>query len=323
MARRRRARALDEPPAGQIGLTALAQGAPENSRDFLTGVVFLVVTATGWALGWSAMKVLLQTWPPLFARGLAGVIASIGLAAFALLRGESLKVPREAVPRLVFAAFTNVFAWMGFSSLSIKWVSVPEAILLVFTMPIWATLLAWPLAGQPPTGRSIAALLLGLAGVVVLLSGQDFSAASGASLGVAFALAAAALFALGVVLNGAPQPLPPVAATAWQVGLGCLPMVALGLVFERPVFSAVTPVGLGMLAYITVVPMGICYLTWFATLRRLPPATASVGMLLVPLIGIVSSALLIGEPLGLRELIAVALTLGGVTLALTGSHRRA
>jgi drug/metabolite transporter (DMT)-like permease len=243
--------------------------------------------------------------------------------AFALARSESLKVPRAAFPRLAFAAFTNVFAWMGFSSLSIRWVSVPEAILFVFTMPIWATLFAWPLAAQPPTGRSIMALLLGLAGVVVLLSGQDFSTANGAALGVAFALGAAVLFALGGVLNGAPQPLPPFAGVAWQVGLGCLPMVALGLVFEHPVLSAMTPVGLAMFAYTAVIGMGVCYLTWFATLRRLPPATASVGMLLVPLIGIVSSALLIGEPLGLRELLAVALTLGGVTLALTGSHRRA
>jgi hypothetical protein len=45
------------------------------------------------------MKVLLQSWPPLFARGLAGAVASIGLAAFALLRGESPKVPRAAVLR--------------------------------------------------------------------------------------------------------------------------------------------------------------------------------------------------------------------------------
>jgi len=84
-----------------------------------------------------------------------------------------------------------------------------------------------------------------------------------------------------------------------------------------------TAVGLAMFAYTAVIGMGVCYLTWFATLRRLPPATASVGILLVPLIGIVSSALLIGEPLGPRELMAVALTLGGVTLALTGSRRRA
>jgi drug/metabolite transporter (DMT)-like permease len=301
----------------------VAQDAHGSPTTRLTGIVFLVVTATGWALGWSAMKVLLHTWPPLFARGLAGVVASIGLVGFALSRGESLKVPRKVYPRLAFAAFTNVFAWMGFSSLSIKWVSVPEAILLVFTMPIWATMLAWPITGQPPTGRGIAALLLGLAGVVVLLSGRDFSAPSDAALGVAFALGAAVFFALGVVLNGAPQPLPPVAGAAWQVGLGCLPMVALGWVFERPVLSALTPVALAMFAYTAVIGMGLCYLTWFATLRRLPPATASIGILLVPLIGIVSSALLIGEPLGLRELISVALTLGGVTLALTGSHRRA
>jgi drug/metabolite transporter (DMT)-like permease len=194
----------------------LARGSSTGRR---TGVVLLIVTATGWALGWSAMKVLLQMRPPLFARGLAGVVASIGPAAFALSRGEGLQVPRAAIPRLVLAAFTNVFAWMGFSSLSIRWVSVPEAILLVFTMPIWATLFAWPLAAQPPTGRSITALLLGLAGVVVLLNGQDFSTANGAAIGVAFALGAAVMFALGGVLNGAPQPLPPVAGvhgkSAW------------------------------------------------------------------------------------------------------------
>jgi drug/metabolite transporter (DMT)-like permease len=45
-------------------------------------------------------------------------------------------------------------------------------------------------------------------------------------------------------------------------------MVALGLVFERPVFSAMTPVGLVMFAYTAVIGMGVCYLTWFATLRR-------------------------------------------------------
>jgi drug/metabolite transporter (DMT)-like permease len=104
------------------------------------------------------------------------VVAWIGLAAFALSRGDGLKVPCAAVPRLVFAAITDVFAWMGFSSLSIRWVSVLEGLLLVFTMPIWTALLTRPLAAQPPTGRSITALLCGLAGVVVLFGGQDLSA---------------------------------------------------------------------------------------------------------------------------------------------------
>jgi drug/metabolite transporter (DMT)-like permease len=61
--------------------------------------------------------------------------------------------------------------------------------------------------------------------------------------------------------------------------------------------------------------MGICYLSWFVASRRLPPATASMGMLLVPLVGVISAAPIVGEPIGTREMLALMLTLGGVCLA--------
>ena len=86
--------------------------------------------------------------------------------------------------------------------------------------------------------------------------------------------------------------------------------------FEQPDYGALTATGLACLVYMTLVPMGVCYLTWFETLRRLPPSAASTGMLLVPLIGVISAAIILGEPLGVREVVAMALTLGGVTLAL-------
>ena len=66
----------------------------------------------------------------------------------------------------------------------------------------------------------------------------------------------------------------------------------------------------------TVGPMGACYVTWFGALRRLPSGTAAIGTLLVPIVGIVSANLIIGEQLGLREYAAIALTLSGVALAL-------
>ena len=89
-----------------------------------------------------------------------------------------------------------------------------------------------------------------------------------------------------------------------------------GLLFELPDPGALTAAGSAALAYMAVVPMGVCYLCWFAALRRLPPALASVGTLLVPLVGVVAAALGLGEPLGAREGLALALTLGGVSLAL-------
>ena len=93
-------------------------------------------------------------------------------------------------------------------------------------------------------------------------------------------------------------------------------MLVLGVLFERPDYGALTASGLACLVYMTLVPMGVCYLTWFETLRRLPPSAASTGMLLVPLIGVISAAIILGEPFGIREVVAMALTLGGVTLAL-------
>ena len=111
-------------------------------------------------------------------------------------------------------------------------------------------------------------------------------------------------------------PMPPLVVAAWQVGLGCFVMLVLGVAFERPNYSAITPQGVACFAYMTLVPMGLCYLTWFETLRRLPPSSASTGMLLVPLIGVISAALFLGEPLGIREVVAMVLVLGGVTLAL-------
>lgn len=288
-------------------------------RDNWLGFLCLGVTAAGWALNWPLMKLLLQQWPPLFARGLAGVAASLILGAIALARGQSLNIPREAIPRFLFASFTNVFAWMGLGTVAMKFVSVGEGALIIYTMPIWAMLFAWPFLHVRPTLRDVIALAMGFVGVALLLGARGYSFDAGRLTGIALSLACAILFALGSVLNRKPLPMPPLVVVAWQVGLGCLAMLILGLLFEHPNIGAITPLGAACMVYMTLVPMGVCYLTWFETLRRLPPTSASTGMLLVPVIAVVAAAAILGEPLGLREIGAMALTLGGVTLALQKS----
>jgi drug/metabolite transporter (DMT)-like permease len=286
--------------------------------DHRTGLLLLAVTAIGWGLNWPAMKLLLREWPPLSARGTAGVIAALGLAALAASRGESLAVPRGESPRLLAAAAINVTAWMGLSTLAMQWLSAGEGALVVYTMPIWATLFAWPVLGERPTPRRLAALALGVSGIALLFAGTPLSLAPEKLLGIALALAAALLFAYGTVAMRRPPALPPLASVAWQVGLGCLPMLAFAAAFEQPRLEALSRTGIAVMIYMTVVPMGVCYLTWFAALRRLPPATASMATLITPVVGVVSAALTIGEPLGARQWLALSLTLGGVALALRG-----
>jgi drug/metabolite transporter (DMT)-like permease len=146
--------------------------APSDPR--LIGFLLLATTILAWGLNWPAVKVLLLEWPPFFSRGVAGVAAAALLAGIALWRGESLAVPSRFWPRLGFAAFTNVFAWMGFGTLAMKYLPISEAALLAYTMPIWTMLFAWPILGERPTLRSVIALVLAFAGLAVLrMSGSD------------------------------------------------------------------------------------------------------------------------------------------------------
>ena len=110
--------------------------------------MFLAITSVGWGFNWPVTKFLLGELPPLILRGSTGVVGAALLAALAMLSGQSLRVPRELWPRLVLAAFLNVACWMVLMGIALLWLPASEAALIAYTMPIWASLLAWPVLGE-------------------------------------------------------------------------------------------------------------------------------------------------------------------------------
>ncbi len=292
-----------------------------SARRQIIGFLCLAVTASGWALNFTLMKFLLLEWPPLFSRGLAGLVGAATLGLVAVCVGESLILPRRLISRMLGEAFTNVFSWMGFTTLALLWLPVGQNLLLIYTMPIWATLIAWPLLGTRPSGKTVLSLALGVTGVALLLGGQNDAFRVEQLIGYALSLGAALLFALGTVVNRTPVAMPFIARTAWQVGLGCLPLTILGLLFEQPRLEAISLTGVSIMVYMAFVAMALCYVTWFGALRYLPPSVASSGLLAVPVLGAVLAAILLAEPFGPRQGVALAMTLSGVVLALRSSPK--
>lgn len=282
----------------------------------LIGFGCLIVTAFGWGLNWPATKFVLVQCPPLTARGIAGIVASLALAGVARSRGEALRVPRELRWRLVLLALLNVSAWMGLTTLSLVWLNAGEAATLAYTMPVWAALLAWPLLDERLALRRVAAIGLGTCGIVVLLGGNGFSADVNKVPGVAIALGAALLFALGTVLSKRrPLNMAPIAMTAWQVGIGCIVLLCASFMLERPHLLAMQWFGWAALSYTAVISLGVCYLTWFAALRRLEASTAAIGTLLTPIVGVVASAITLSEPLQFPQFASLAMVVTGIVLA--------
>ena len=278
--------------------------------------MFLAITSVGWGFNWPVTKYLLSELPPLTLRGSSGVIGAALLALLALLSRQSLHVPRWMWPRIVLLGVLNVTAWMVLMGLALLWLPASEAALIAYTMPVWASLLAWPVLGERPTLLRTIALLMAFAGLASIMGGNGLSASMQKLPGIIMALCGAIGFAVGTVLaKRRPILLPPIPAAAWQIGIGCLPVAVAGLLIETTNVSAITETGWALLVYSVVGQFCIAYVSWFAALARLPASVAAIGTMAVPVIGVVTSALALHEPLGPGQIGALIFTLAGVALA--------
>ncbi len=300
---------------------ALSEMSPDERaaaqrRTRTVGYLLLVATSVGWGLNWPVTKHLLMELPPLSVRGLSGIIGAALLAVLALAFRQPLRVPRETWPRLVLLSLLNVTAWMALMGLALVYLPASEAAVMAYTMPVWASALAWPILGERISLLRVVAMAMAIAGLVALMGGGGIAASYAKLPGIALALSGAFLFALGTVFGKRwPLGLPPLTSAVWQILIGCLPVGLAGLLLEQPHFTALSSLGWTLFGYSIVVQFCVAYACWFAALQRLPASVAAIGTLLVPVIGVLASAAALGEPLGVAQIAALGFTIAGVVLA--------
>ena len=273
------------------------------SRVARTGLLFLVTASVGWGLNWPVMKFVFSEWPPLSARGWAGVIGAAALALSAVATGVSLKVPADQWPRLIISAILNVALWVAVMSYALLWLPASEAVVIAYTMPVWTALLAWPLLGERLTLLRVTALVMAFAGLASLFGAGGMSANMAKLPGVLLALTGSVGFAVGTIfLKRYPIQMPSATSAAWQIAIGSMPIALAGTLLEHPHIAALSSAGWFALGYMILVGHCIAYVTWFGAVEHLPASVAAViGTMLAPVIGVVVSAIALHEPFGLRR----------------------
>lgn len=290
------------------------------------GAVALVMTiGVLWGLNWPAVKFILGSIPPWTFRALAFSLGAILLAVMAHRAGEHLRVPAcERMP-LIIASLLTVFGFNVFTAFGQLLTETSKAAIIAFTMPMWAALLAVIFLGERFTLNRLAALLLGMAGLATLLGGDARSFIDHPA-GFLFMLGAAVSWAAGTVLLKARDwAIAPLSRSAWLVGVSAIPAWAGALLFEQPWTLGLPDASvLAVFAFHVVGPVALCYAAWVSLVSRLPASTAAIGTLLIPVVGVLSSSLLLGDVLTLDKTIALGLIVSSVALTFIqpGKSRR-
>lgn len=277
------------------------------------------------------MKLAVRELDPWAFRTICLLVGGGGLLALVRAGGHDLRVPRAERGPLALVAFFNITAWHLCSAYGLILVQAGRAAIIAYTMPLWTVLVGRLLLGERLTRSRLAALGLGLAGMAVLVA-PDARALWAAPAGTLLMLAAAAAWAVGTVLTKANRwTIPTAVLTGWQLLVGAIPIVlgtGLRAVAADEASLLAQAAGLSSAAiagtaYATFVGVIFCHWAWFRIVASLPAAVAAIGTLGIPIVGLFASALVLREPVGPAELLALVLVVIGLGILVGGLATRA
>jgi drug/metabolite transporter (DMT)-like permease len=269
-----------------------------------------------WGSTYLAMRIAVEELPPLFMASMRFVAAGLVMLAIALRRGAVWPRAVDWLRVLPIGALLFV-GGNGFVAIAEQSVSSGGAAVVCAMMPLWVGVLS-ALVGERPSRREWLSLVIGFAGVVVLMGGPSLA---GEPLHVVAILLAPICWALGSILS---RRLPRRANAAGDTFLQpAMQMLAGGVVLavtavihgERLPLHASAQSWLA-LGYMTVLGSLVGFTAYSWLLRNARPVVATSYAYVNPILAVLIGSLLSGEPLGITTVVANALIVGAVMLAL-------
>ena len=273
-----------------------------------------------WGINFPMMKLALGGIEPWCFRVACLGCGAAGLFAVAAAGGQRCAVPSTDWGMLALVSLFNITGWHLFSAYGLRLMEAGRAAILAYTMPIWAMLFAWLLLGERPRAERLGGLALGMGGIFVLTGDQVLAGRmpSGALAGALCMLGAAMSWGAGTALLKLHRwGMPTTVLTAWQLLLGGIPVLLGSFVFGKLPDPAQLSAGTWLgLAYSATIPMVACHYAWNRLVGLVPAGVAAIATLLIPVVGVLSSAPLNGERIGVREVAALTLVVAALGVVL-------
>ena len=285
-----------------------------NTSNFLR----LILLAAIWGSSFLFMRISAPVLGPAVLIEYRVAFAAVFLAIVGYFLKKKLDLKAHWKHFLILGFFNSALPFVLFAygarTLSASVLSVLNA-----TAPMFGALIAAVWLRQKLTGRAALGLLMGTAGVALLVGFDSVSTREGAGIAIAAALAAAFSYSIASTYAKSAKSVEPFAnahGSMWAATLLVIPALPF-----FPQSGPATPGIMGAALALGILCSGIAYLLYFRLIAEVGPTSALTVTFLNPLFGILWGTLFLGEVIGWYTIVGAAIVIGG-TMLVTGFRPR-
>jgi drug/metabolite transporter (DMT)-like permease len=272
-------------------------------------VLGLAVMSLVWGYNWAIMKEALNYCGPFAFAAIRTFFGSLVLFFVLIVQGKDLR-PKE-IPLTILLGLLTTTGCIGVSTWALEFSGAGKTAILVYTMPFWLLILAWPILGERIRGIQWFAVTSAFIGLIAILEPWSMRGSPfGNFLGIVSGIFWAASAIVTKIIRQRSADFDLISITAWQLMFGALPLVVIAFTLsERPIEW--TPFFTGAIIYNIIFTNAVALLLWFYSLHALPAGIAGMGTLATPVIGVLAASVQLGE-------IPSPVEAGGMFLILAG-----
>lgn len=275
-------------------------------RSIGMGLAFVFM----WSSAFTSARMIVADAPPLTALALRFLVSGLIGIALAAALGQNARLSKGAWRAVVIFGICQNALYLGFNFVAMQWVEASLAAIVASTMPLVVALAGWLLFGERVRPLGVLGLILGVAGVALIMGtrvsgGVDLRGLLFCGIGV-LALAFATLSVRGASAGGNVLM---VVGLQMLVGAAVLGVAALLTETWAVTWSARL---VWAFAYTTLVPGLMATWIWFMLVARIGAVRAATFHFLNPFFGVLVAWALLGEQLGVWDVVGVAIVAAGI-----------
>ena len=278
-------------------------------RSILMGVSFSFI----WSSAFTSAKIIVTAASPLMVLSLRFLISGLLGIALARMLGQKIQLNKGEWTVVVIIGISQNALYLAFNFIAMQWIEAGLAAIIASLLPLVVAGVCWFFLGEKTGFIGMLGLTVGFGGVLVIM--LDKLSGSSASLGMTLcligvaALAAATLY-VGRMMSSNKNVL---MLVGLQMLVGSITLFPFSLIFETWSIEWSTSFLLAFL-YTTLFPGLLGTLIWFFLVRRIGPVKAATFHFLNPFFGVLVAAIILSEPLSLRDGIGVTIIMAGILL---------